>query len=209
MANENDEHVNFQKSFFDEHVDVFRQEIPAEVEERSAEIVRALFRDPQHERLLDVGTGIGAFIRHYHRQGMPYENIVGCDLSSGMLAEARSRFPQVDFWQGDVLNFPEERGLFDIIVFNACFGNIFEPLPVLKRVSELLKSQGRIGISHPCNTCVPKLRELEPKLVLRLLPEREELLSWCETLKLSLIEYRNETDLYLAILEKPATLESD
>lgn len=202
MPNEKDEHVNYQKSFFDQHVDVFKQDIPADVEERSAEIVRSILRNPHSERLLDVGTGIGAFIGHYISHGLPQENIVGCDLSSAMLAEAKRRFPAVDFWEGDVLNFPDDRGKFDIVVFNACFGNIFEPFAVIERVSNLLNPGGRIVISHPCHSCIPQLLDLEPKLVLRLLPSKEQLVEWCTALNLRLSVYRNEKDLYLAILER-------
>jgi ubiquinone/menaquinone biosynthesis C-methylase UbiE len=201
-SHEKDEHVNYQKNFFDQHVDLFKQEIPPDVEARSAEIVRLILRNPESERLLDVGTGTGAFIRHYHCHGLPYENIVACDLSAAMLAEAKQRFPRVNFWQGDILNFPTENESFDIAVFNACFGNIFEPFDVLKHVVGLLKPAGRIAISHPCHSCVPQLRVLDPELVLRLLPSREELMEWCAALHLRLSVYRNETDLYLAILDK-------
>lgn len=207
MQNDKDEHVSYQKSFFDQHVDVFTQSIPDDVEQRSAAIVQSIFRDVERERLLDVGTGTGAFIRHYHQQGLPFENIVACDLSGAMLAEAKKRFCKVEFWQGDVLNFPLERGKFDVIVFNACFGNIFDPFPVLQHVEKLLNADGRIVISHPCHTCIAQLLELEPKLVLRALPQKEQLIQWCSALALVLQEYRNEQDLYLAILQKfPAEL---
>lgn len=206
-SHEKDEHVNYQKNFFDQHVDLFKQEIPADVEARSAEIVRSILRNPESERLLDVGTGTGAFIRHYRAQGMLFENIVACDLSAAMLAEAKQRFPRVNFWHGDILNFPTENEGFDIVVFNACFGNIFEPLDVLKHVVEVLKPGGRIAISHPCHSCVPQLRELDPALVLRLLPSKEELMEWCGALHLKLSVYRNEMDLYLAILEKANVVE--
>lgn len=201
-SNNKDEHVNYQKNFFDQHVDLFKQEIPDDVEARSSEIVRSILRDPVNERLLDVGTGTGAFIRHYHAQGLPFQNIVACDLSAEMLAEAKQRFPKVEFWQGDILNFPEERGKFDIVVFNACFGNIFEPFAVLEHVVGLLNPAGRIAISHPCHTCVAQLLELEPELVLRALPVKDELLDWCAALHLRLSTYRSEKDLYLAILER-------
>ena len=198
------QHVDFQRSFFDQHVDIFKKEIPEDVEARSEEIVRSILsgRDAAELKLLDVGTGVGAFLKHYCRQGVLKENIIGCDLSTEMLAEARQRYPDVHFWQGDVLDFPEENGPVDLIIFNACFGNIFDPFLVMKKCVRLLRANGRIAISHPLgNTCVTQLMNLEPGLVLRLLPQSDDLAEWCEKLSLELIVHRDETDLYLAIFD--------
>lgn len=61
-------------------------------------------------RILDAGCGPGRDTRWFHERGF---QVVGVDLSAGMLAEARRRAPGVDFRQADLrqLDFPE--GYFD------------------------------------------------------------------------------------------------
>jgi len=197
------DHVEYQRRYFDTNVDFFRQDIPEDVLIRSREIAAAIIKEPSI-RILDVGTGIGAFLKHYIELGVPYSNIVGCDLSNEMLAEAKKRYPEICFWQGDILDFPEDRAPFDLIVFNACFGNIYDQLAVLKKSTSLLDHHGRIAISHPMgNTFVERLKDSDPSLVLTLLPDREKLSQWSDLLGLILLSFRDEEQLYLSLLEKP------
>ncbi|MBX9686304.1 MAG: class I SAM-dependent methyltransferase [Candidatus Obscuribacterales bacterium] len=204
MAKEKKEHVDFQRSYFDRNVQFFLNPIPEDVIERSKEIAALILRNPE-QRILDVGTGCGAFLKHYHNQGVPYENMLGCDLSSQMLEQARRNYPEVKFWQGDVLDLPFDFGSFDLVVFNACFGNIIDQFSVLKNCAERLKEAGRIAISHPMgNSFVAELKAQEPELVCTLMPEREKLLDWGKKLSMKLICYRDEPKLFLAILEKEA-----
>lgn len=202
MVDDREEHLKFQKSFFDKHVDIFKQEIPEDVEEKCAEIVSMICKDTS-VRILDVGTGCGALLKHYGLLGVPWSKIMGCDLSTQMLAEAKRRYPEVKYWQGDIINFPEDKGTFDLIVFNACFPNMYLPFGVLSRCVKLLRPQGRIAISHPLgNTFIRNLKELEPHLVLDLLPSQDVVIDWCQKLDLRLIIHRDEPDFYLALLEK-------
>ncbi len=202
MPDEKKEHIEYQRNFFDENVEVFKHPIPEHVERRSREIVSAIVKHDSI-RLLDVGTGTGAFLGHYHEVGVPFENMVACDLSSQMLAEAQKRFPKVSFWQGDVLELAEDFGTFDLIVFNACFGNIFDQMAVLRKSHSLLNENGRIAISHPMgNACVKLLQERIPDLVMTLLPERNVMLNWAKELEMNMGIFRDESDLYLALLER-------
>ncbi len=200
MTKDKNEHVSFQRDYFNKNVDFFKRPIPEDVINRSREITRSLIT-AKDIRLLDVGTGIGAFLIYYHELGLPYTNIVGCDLSAEMLGEAQRRFPEVSFWNGDILELPESFGKFDLIVFNACFGNIFDQLSVLKRSRDLLNKGGRIAISHPMgNDFVGQLKEAEPDLIFSLLPSRETLEKWCSELKMTITLFRDEPMLYLAVI---------
>jgi ubiquinone/menaquinone biosynthesis C-methylase UbiE len=201
LPKEKKQHVAYQKAFFDTNVDMFKAPIPDDIVERSREIVKAVVNKPA-ARILDVGTGIGAFIKYYLECGITPENIVGCDLSSEMLAEAKRRHPNIQLWQGDAADLPDEFGNFDIVVFNACFGNIFDQLAVLRKTRSHLNAGGRIAISHPMgNDFVRRLKEGYPDLVFTLLPERGALEDWCRELDMSLSTYRDEANLYLAIFE--------
>jgi ADP-ribose pyrophosphatase YjhB (NUDIX family) len=63
-------------------------------------------------RILDAGCGPGRDSKWFHERGF---QVIGVDLSQGMLAEARRRVPAVDFRQADLrgLDFPD--GYFDAI----------------------------------------------------------------------------------------------
>jgi riboflavin kinase len=119
-----------------------------------------------------------------------------------MLAEARARFPAVTFWQGDVLDLPNELGKFDAIFFNACFGNLFDQKATLDSTSKRLNPGGRIVISHPLgNAFVAKLNAMDAKLVLSLLPSKEQLQQWSNQMNLMVSEFIDEHEYYLAIVQ--------
>lgn len=195
-----EKHVDYQKLYFDGNVDFFRQPIPAEISQRTREIV-ALANLSSSMRVLDVGTGVGVLIPYFIDSGIPAEAIRGCDLSAEMLTEARKRHPKVNFWQGDILEYNPENIRFDAIFINACFGNFFDQYAAFRHCAELLASKGKIVISHPLgNGFVGRLKEQDPLLVLSLLPERAQLEGWCDKLNLRIDIFRDETDFYLAIL---------
>src|SRR5207245_15029 len=76
--------------------------------------------------VVDVGTGTGVLIKHFLEEGVCAQDITGCDLSGNMLEEARRRYPDVNFWQGDFVEFDGPSGSADAVFFNACFGNILD-----------------------------------------------------------------------------------
>lgn len=61
---------------------------------------------PERFRVLDAGCGPGHDSKWFHARGF---QVIGVDLSTGMLAEARRRAPGVDFRQADLrrLDFPD------------------------------------------------------------------------------------------------------
>ncbi len=85
------------------------------LEDTFAPYEAALARIPDPvERALDVGTGTGAGARVLANR-WPQAEVVGVDVSPGMLAEARRLVPGVEFVEGDAaeLPFPEES--FDLV----------------------------------------------------------------------------------------------
>lgn len=197
-------HAALQKSYFDRLADLFTTAIPEDVKSRTREIVLAAHLN-EGTRVLDVGTGTGALIYHFLEAGVPSQNILGCDLSSGMLEAARNRFTQCNFWQGDFLEFPNTFGLFDIIFINSCFGNFFDQSKVIERCSTLLHKSGQLIISHPMGKdFVAQLHDQEPEIVPHQLPNKEKLCNWAETFGFTLEMYRDEPLIYLAALRKQA-----
>lgn len=189
-----------QRSYFDNAADHFIQPVPDEVQQRTSRIVAAAELKAR-SRVLDVGTGAGVLINYFLSQKVQPENIVGCDLSEGMLSKARQRHPQVTFWPGDIVDFPDKFGKFDAIFFNACFGNFFNQDAVILRGTQLLSNHGCLVISHPMGSSfVAALKEQYPQIVPHLLPKKAQLLKWCAQHELTLETYCNEKLLYIAVL---------
>lgn len=197
-------HAKWQADYFDEKAPIFVQPIPQDVRQRTRQIVEAA-KLSLDARALDVGTGAGVLIEHFLEIGLAQQNIVGCDLSNGMLKEASQRYPAVTFWQGDIADFPLSYGTFDSVFFNACFGNLWEPLLVINHVRTLLRERGSIVISHPMGAgFVRELQALEKNLIPHLLPDRALLEDWCKRNDLRIETFIDEPNLYIAVLRAVA-----
>lgn len=193
-------HNLYQQCVFEQNVDFFRQPIPEDVQRRTAEIVAVANLKPR-DRVLDVGTGIGVLIPHIQRSGV--RHIIGCDLSEPMLTEARKRYPEVQFWCGDVIDFPRALGPFDAIFFNAVFGNMWDQRETLRVAAGLLNQNGRIVISHPMGAAfAEKLAAEDPKMVPHPLPSKDSVPELIRNLPLRVHTFRDEKDLYLCVLNK-------
>lgn len=194
------QHNLYQRQVFDKKVEFFRQPIPEDVQLRTEQIVDAA-NLKLGDRVLDVGTGTGVLIPHIQRFGV--WEIIGCDLSEPMLAEARMRYPEVQFWCGDVVDFPSELGRFDAVFFNAVFGNMWDQRQTLSVSTKLLTEGGRIIISHPMGAAfAEKLAAEDPKMVPHPLPDKERLADLIRELPLTVEIFRDEKDLYLCVLAR-------
>ncbi len=135
MKKGREEHNKYQQHLFTRKVKDFSVPISPEVQQRLQRIV-ATAQLMKGERVLDGGTGIGVLTRYFRSYGIEY--IVGCDLSSVMLAEAQRRHPDVIFWCGDIIDLPANLRPFDAIFLNAMFGNVWNQQETLSKVSEFL-----------------------------------------------------------------------
>ena len=198
-AEKRQQHNLYQQRLFDTSVECFRQAIPADVEKRTAKIVAAANLTAS-DRVLDVGTGIGVLIPHIQRFGVRY--IVGCDLSVAMLSEAQKRHPNVHFWCGDIIDIPRELGPFDVVFFNAVFGNMWNQRNALESASAHLTATGRIIISHPMGAAfAQQLRTKDPKMIPHSLPSRKGTAELVRGLPLKIQYFSDKECLYLCIVE--------
>lgn len=198
-ADSRQQHNRYQQRIFDTSVECFRQAIPADVEKRTEHIVAAADLKAG-DRVLDVGTGIGVLIPHIQRFGI--RCIVGCDLSAAMLSEAQNRYPNVRFWCGDVVDIPREMGSFDVVFFNAVFGNMWNQRHALESASAHLTPTGRIIISHPMGApFAEQLRANDPKMILHSLPSEESTTELIRGLPLKIRTFSDQVLLYLCIVE--------
>lgn len=202
-------YIDTQKRYFDKRVDVFCQPIPGEIESKTNKIVR-LSGVGEKTKVLDVGSGVGVLIKHFLEQGVSPTNILGCDLSDEMIAIAKSRYPGVVFWQGDIVDLesdinsiPEHLRNVDRVFFNACFGNMWDQELTLKNALLRLSKSGGIVISHPLGArFVEALKKSDPEIVPHSLPSLENLNSWKKNLEFKVADFIDEKDFYYVYLER-------
>lgn len=208
MTADRQPHIEMQSHYFDDKAEIFVQPIPEDIQELTKSIVQSA-RLARDAKVLDVGTGAGVLVGHFLEEGLSRDNIVGCDLSTEMLRNAESRYPEVTFWQGDIVDLagsvgsqlPEGLQSFDAIFFNACFGNMWDQEETLKAALRLLVPGGKIVISHPLGSkFVDSLHRHEPHIVPHLLPDYELASVWRDRLGFEVEHFEDRGDFYLVIL---------
>jgi len=193
-------HNQYQKNIFTEAYEEFCKSIPAEVEENLKQIVASVSL-LGGERVLDVGTGTGVLIPYIRKYGSI--DIVACDLTQIMLEKAREKHDGVTLWLGDVIDLPSSLGLFDVVFFNAMFGNIWDQRRILQKITNRLNPNGRICISHPLGShFVAKLHRDNPRQTPHLLPDQRRLRFLKEGIPLEVLHYYDERDFYLLVLKR-------
>lgn len=210
MQDKRSQHNKLQVEYFDKRAEVFQQEIPVDIQERTAYIVKTAGVGPD-SRILDVGTGAGVLLGHFLAAGAKQSNLVGVDLSERMLMMARLHFHEVFFWNGDVMefsfdkppsNFPKHISNFNFVFFNACFANMHDRKATLQHVRELLTTGGKVTISHPAPEFVNWLHHSDPEIVPHLLPSREEASAWSSEIGYEVVHFESTEKLYLTVLAR-------
>jgi SAM-dependent methyltransferase len=111
---------------------------------RERELVQAAFL-PLGARVLDVGCGEGATLRHL---GEP-EGATGIDLFEDKIAFARVALPRCRFVVGSVYDLPFENGAFDHIVVRDLVHHLDEPDRFVAECARVLVPGGRIDVLEP------------------------------------------------------------
>lgn len=110
--------------------------------------------------------------------------------------------PGVRTWCGDFLQLPAYLGSAHAITMNAVFGNLPDPREALLKAALLLQPGGYILISHPMGRAWhTQLHKDDPEIVPHELPDRAALQQLVAGLPLQLVEYRDEKELYAAVLQ--------
>ncbi len=108
--------------------------------------------DPQPgESCVDLGCGRGVVTLGLAERVLPQGNVVGLDLSGGMLAHARelvsARGFDVDLRLGDAAEPPLPPGASDVVASSLVLFFLRDPAAALARWVDLLAPGGRIGIA--------------------------------------------------------------
>jgi ubiquinone/menaquinone biosynthesis C-methylase UbiE len=94
--------------------------------------------------LLDVGCGTGWYLEHLRDL---CRNVVGVDLSGGMLAVAGNRLPGTLLKQGDARNLDFPSGRFDTVVCTRVLSHMAPIRPALFEMRRVLGTTGTLVLS--------------------------------------------------------------
>jgi ubiquinone/menaquinone biosynthesis C-methylase UbiE len=95
-------------------------------------------------KLLDVPTGSGALAAEATRRGA---TVIGLDIASAMIQEARKRHRDIDFRVGEVEHLPLPDGALDAVVCAFGLGHFPYPEAAVAECLRTLKGGGRIAFS--------------------------------------------------------------
>lgn len=97
--------------------------------------------------LLELGCGTGRITGWLAAQVRP-ARVVAADFSTAMLAQARQRHPDTEFWLMDICDEPPGDALFDVVLCFNAFPHFRDQVQALRHIDRLLKPGGRLVILH-------------------------------------------------------------
>ncbi len=133
----------------------------AEERTRAAEELLARVRIEKPHRVVDLGCGPGNSTQLLAER-WPFAEVIGIDNSPVMLERARSDYPEIEFVEGDVLNYRAEAPV-DLLFANALLQWVPEQERLLPELMHALVPGGALAFQVPDNTDEPShhlMREL-------------------------------------------------
>ncbi|GAA1416306.1 demethylmenaquinone methyltransferase [Glutamicibacter uratoxydans] len=97
------------------------------------------------ERILDLAAGTGTSSVPLAKAGA---KVTACDMSHGMLAEGRKRYPELDFVYGNAMDLPFEDNTFDAVTISYGLRNISDTEKALSELYRVTKPGGRIVVAE-------------------------------------------------------------
>jgi ubiquinone/menaquinone biosynthesis C-methylase UbiE len=188
-----------QRDFFSRLIHVFDPPLPAGVPERLKRIV-ASGKVAKGHVVLDVGTGTGILvplIREYEP-----DSIFACDLSAAMLSHLKEQYPYARTLLGDVRDLSLPEMSIDVVFMNACYPNIVDKSGSFANISRMMKTGGRMVISHPMGrSFIDSLRKGSP-FPLDDFPEQPEAEAMLRPYGLEVQSFVDEPKLYILVAAK-------
>src|SRR5271167_149715 len=188
-----------QRRRFNELVDIFDRPQPPEVMARLAEIVASAELRPRAV-VLDVGTGAGVLISLI--QSYQPSAVLACDVAEKMLQRVHDRCPAVRTYHTDIVSLALASTSVDAIFMNGMYGNIADKSAACGSAARMLRSGGRLVVSHPEGRAFVDQLRATSDLFIESLPTKEEFGTVLGPLGLEVITYRDEPKLYLMVAQK-------
>ncbi|EPY00644.1 class I SAM-dependent methyltransferase [Magnetospirillum fulvum] len=114
------------------------------------QIVQGLAPSVAGQAVVEFGCGTGRNLECLRLAGA--RSVAGCDISAGMLAQARQRDPALRLFQQDMAQpIPLEDGSTDLVLIALALEHVADLTPPLRAAKRLLSSRGRIVLIeiHP------------------------------------------------------------
>ena len=191
--------ADHQRHRFNELVDVFDRSQPQEVMARLREIVSSAGLRPG-EVVLDVGTGVGVLIPLI--QSYQPAAVLACDVAEQMLQRVQDKYPAVRIYRADIALLDLASTGLDAIFMNGMYGNIADKPAACRNAARMLRSGGRLVVSHPEGRAFIDQLRASSDLFIEPFPTREEFETLLKPLVFEVITYRDEPKLYLMVARK-------
>jgi SAM-dependent methyltransferase len=191
--------ADHQRRRFNELVDVFDRPQPPEVMARLREIVSSAGLR-SGEVVLDVGTGVGVLIPLI--QSYQPAAVLACDVAEKMLQRVQNKHPAVRTFRADIALLDLASTSLDAIFMNGMYGNIADKPAACRNAARMLRSGGRLVVSHPEGRAFIDQLRATSDLFIEPFPTREEFEALLEPLGFEVITYRDESKLYLMVARK-------
>ena len=191
--------AEYQRRRFNELVDVFDRPQPPAVMARLREIVSSAELRPGVV-VLDVGTGVGVLIPLI--QSYRPSTVMACDVAERMLQRVHDKYPAVRTYHTDIVSLALASTSVDAIFMNGMYGNIADKSAACGNAARMLRSDGRLVVSHPEGRAFVDQLRASSDLFVESLPTEEEFETLLKPLGLEVIAYRDEPKLYLMVARK-------
>jgi SAM-dependent methyltransferase len=191
--------ADHQRRRFNDLVDVFDRPQPLEVMARLREIVSSAGLRPG-EIILDVGTGVGVLIPLI--QSYQPGTVLACDVAEKMLQRVQDKYPAVHTCHADIASLDVASTSLDAIFMNGMYGNIADKPAACRNAARMLRSGGRLVVSHPEGRAFIDQLRASSNLFIEPFPTRQEFEVLLEPLGFEVITYRDEPKLYLMMARK-------
>jgi 2-polyprenyl-3-methyl-5-hydroxy-6-metoxy-1,4-benzoquinol methylase len=188
-----------QRRRFNALVDVFDRPQPPEVMARLREIVASAELRPGAV-VLDVGTGAGVLIPLI--QSCQPSTVLACDLAEKMLQRVQDKYPGVRIYHTDIASLALVSTSVDAIFMNGMYGNIADKSAACGNAACMLRSGGRLVVSHPEGRAFVDQLRATSDLFIESLPTKEAFGTVLGPPGLEVIAYRDEPKLYLMVARK-------
>ncbi len=183
-----------QRQYFNKMFHLFEPPLPEGVPERLEKIVSE-GKIEQENTVLDVGSGTGILIPIIQQYNPSL--IFACDLSEKMLGQLNKNYPDVITIRTDIKDLNLPGASIDVVFVNACYPNIADKEGAFKNISRLMKTGGRLVISHPLGkSFVKKLQRTAP-YPLDEFPDKSEAENLLQPFGLDIQTFVDEPELYI------------
>jgi SAM-dependent methyltransferase len=186
-----------QRQHFNELFQMFEPPLPEGVPERLKKIV-AEGKIEKENVVLDVGSGTGILIPGIREYG-PFR-IYACDLSEKMLQQLNKNYPEVLTFRKDVKDLALPDRSVDVIFINACYPNIADKEGTFKNIARMMKTGGRMVISHPLGKAFVKILMRNAPYPLDEFPDKEDVENLFRPFGFNIHNFIDEPELYILVL---------